>query len=279
MSAASDYGRVVVGVSATASLLAWSVRSAFALFYIALLAEVGWGCGAAAVGYSLSWLLLFILSPVASALYDRWGARVMVSLGGALLGAAPALSGQVATLWQYYLAFGVLGRGRHRGHPDARGGNREPLVRAIARRGDGRDQRRRVRERDRVLPGQHVAHRHVRLAHGVRRVRADRRCHHDPARGRALPRATGESEVAQCPGDHRVRLDARDRRPQRSVLGRVRDVGPRRDRLPNRDHAPGGVRRGSRLRARHDRVGVRSRWRAHGREQPRRRLAVGSLGT
>jgi MFS family permease len=103
------YGWVVVGVSATVNLLAWSVRSTFAVFYVALLGEFGWRRGDAALGYSLSWLLLLPFSPLAGRLSDRWGARILVPVGALLLGTALALTGQVTTLWQYYLAFGVVG--------------------------------------------------------------------------------------------------------------------------------------------------------------------------
>jgi OFA family oxalate/formate antiporter-like MFS transporter len=105
----SRYGWVVVGVSATVNLLAWSVRSTFAAFYVALLGEFAWRRGEAAIGYSLSWLLLLLFSPLAGWLYDRWGARLLVPVGGLLLGVALALTGQVTMLWQYYLAFGVFG--------------------------------------------------------------------------------------------------------------------------------------------------------------------------
>ena len=79
------------------------------MFYVALLGEFAWRRGEAALGYSLSWLLLLLFSPLAGLLYDRWGARLLVPAGGLLLGVALALTGQVTTLWQYYLAFGVLG--------------------------------------------------------------------------------------------------------------------------------------------------------------------------
>lgn len=81
------YGWAVVSVSATVNSLAWSVRSTFALFYVALLAEFGWARGEAAIGYSLSWLLLIVFSPLAGGLSDRWGARMTVALGGLILGA------------------------------------------------------------------------------------------------------------------------------------------------------------------------------------------------
>ena len=100
----SRCGWVVVGVSATVNSLAWSVRSTFAAFYVALLGEFAWRRGEAALGYSLSWLLLLVFSPLAGWLYDRWGARLLVPAGGLLLGTALALTGQVTTLGQDYLA-------------------------------------------------------------------------------------------------------------------------------------------------------------------------------
>ena len=104
-----SYGWIVAGVSATVNSLAWSVRSTFALFYVALLGEFGWGRGQAALGYSLSWLCLLVFSPLAGWLYDRWGARIMVPAGGLILGTALALTGQATAPWHYYVSLGVLG--------------------------------------------------------------------------------------------------------------------------------------------------------------------------
>ena len=103
------YGWIIVGLSALANALAWSVRSTFALYYVSLLDEFGWNRGEAAVGYSLSWLLILVFAPLAGRLSDMFGPRVVVPIGAMLLGAGLALTGRAQTLWEYYFYFGVLG--------------------------------------------------------------------------------------------------------------------------------------------------------------------------
>jgi MFS family permease len=99
----------VVGVSTAVNALAWGVRSTFALFYVAMLEEFAWGRGPTALGYSLSWLGFVVFAPIAGWLSDRWGTRTAVAAGGVILGVALALTGQVTSLTQYYLCFGLLG--------------------------------------------------------------------------------------------------------------------------------------------------------------------------
>jgi MFS family permease len=99
----------VVGVSTAVNALAWGARSTFALFYVAMLEEFAWGRGPTALGYSLSWLGFVVFAPVAGWLSDRWGTRTVVTGGGVILGVALALTGQVTSLAQYYLCFGILG--------------------------------------------------------------------------------------------------------------------------------------------------------------------------
>ncbi len=100
---------MVVGVSTAVNALAWGVRSTFALFYVAMLGEFAWGRGPTALGYSLSWLGFVFFAPIAGWLSDRWGTRTVVAGGGVILGVALVLTGQVTSLTQYYLCFGILG--------------------------------------------------------------------------------------------------------------------------------------------------------------------------
>ena len=104
-----SYRFIVLAASTAANTLAWGVRSTFALFYVAMLGELAWGRGPTALGYSLSWLCFVVFAPVAGWLYDHWGARTVVPIGGLLLGLALALTGQATSLMPYYLCFGVLG--------------------------------------------------------------------------------------------------------------------------------------------------------------------------
>src|SRR2546427_697449 len=103
-----SYRWIVLGVSTAVNALGWAARSTFALFYVAILQEFAWGRGATALGYSLSWLCFVVFAPLAGWLHDRWGAPTVVTTGGVALGVALALTGQVTSLTQYYLCFGIL---------------------------------------------------------------------------------------------------------------------------------------------------------------------------
>ena len=278
----SQYGWVVVAVSAIVNSLAWSVRSTFSAFYVALLGEFAWRRGEAALGYSLSWLLLLVFSPLAGWLYDRWGARLLVPAGGLLLGAALALTGRVTTLWQYYLAFGVLGgagiaciqipaaaivsrwfvrsRGAAMGVISAGASASAiifyPLNTYLI-----------------VVFGWRTALAIFGLLVAVVTIPLAAFLYRDPPEN-----VEGQAGDCRSDADGRRRLDPRQGAPQRPVLGGVRDVGVRGDRLPDRDDPPGRARSRARLQRRHARVGVWTGWRVHGRGERDRRRPLGSLG-
>lgn len=102
------YGWVVAGVAASTNGLAWSVRSTFSLFYAAMLLDLGWSRAETALGYGLSWLCMIVFSPLVGHLFDRFGSRVVVPVGGAALGLGLALSGIITQPWQYYVLYGVV---------------------------------------------------------------------------------------------------------------------------------------------------------------------------
>src|SRR5260370_26809540 len=99
---------MVVAVSTAVNALAWGVRSTFALFYVAMLAEFAWGRGPTALGYSLSWLGFVFFAPIAGWLSDRWGTRTVVAGGGVILRVAPRLTGPVTPPTQDHPCFLIL---------------------------------------------------------------------------------------------------------------------------------------------------------------------------
>jgi hypothetical protein len=96
MSEPGAYRWIVVGVSTAVNALAWGARSTFALFYVAMLEEFAWGRGPTALGYSLSWLCFVVFAPAAGWLYDRWGARTVVTMDGYLRSAPWSQSSELA---------------------------------------------------------------------------------------------------------------------------------------------------------------------------------------
>lgn len=102
------YGWRIAAVACLVNAFAWSTRASFAAVYAAMLQDLGWSRTQAVLGYALSWLALVPGSPLAGWLYDRFGPRLVVLLGGLALALGVALTGRAATPLQYYLSYGGL---------------------------------------------------------------------------------------------------------------------------------------------------------------------------
>lgn len=89
--------------------LGYGVRYSFSVIFTSLLEQFQWSRSATAAMVSFHILAYGITAPIAGTLVDRLGARKTMGLGAVLLalGAATSALGS-ATLWHYYLSFGVL---------------------------------------------------------------------------------------------------------------------------------------------------------------------------
>ena len=245
---AGSYRWVVVGVSTAVNALAWGGRSTFALFYVALLEEFGWGRGPTAAGYSLSWLCFVVFGPLAGRANGRDDRRLASRRGLRADGS-------------YHVAHAVLRvfrrhrRRRDRRHDHSVDGHCHTLVRPIARHGDGNPQRRECGQRSRVVSSDSVAHRDGRLAHGLRRLWRRYRGRHGIARAslsgpswqRRVPeRPEGRNGRALPDWGPRCRgLDAPASAAERAPLGGVRHDLARGHRLPDHGDSSGRSRGGS----------------------------------
>ena len=80
----------------------------YPVFFVAFLAEFGWGRAQASLAYSASLLLSGASSPLVGTLVDRVGPRRLVLLGGVALALGLALSAGVSSLWHLVALYGVV---------------------------------------------------------------------------------------------------------------------------------------------------------------------------
>lgn len=102
------YGWVVL--AAAFVIITLSIGTLFTLGVFLKPIEDGMGWSRSSIGAIglLNWIVMGLGGIVAGYLSDRLGTRVVVLVGGALLGLGLVLSSQVREIWQFYLTFGVM---------------------------------------------------------------------------------------------------------------------------------------------------------------------------
>ena len=99
---------IVLAAVTIALLASAGVRATFGVYIKPIEAEMGWSRGALSFAAALSLLLLGASGPFAGRLADRWGARRVIVIALALLGVGGVALAFVRSLWQFYLAVGVV---------------------------------------------------------------------------------------------------------------------------------------------------------------------------
>lgn len=84
---------------------------AFSLFVTPLQHELGWGRGDVMAGFTIFFLMTGFVAPQAGRLVDRGGARLVMCAGAVITGIGFLLLHSMSTLWQYYLAYAIVGLG------------------------------------------------------------------------------------------------------------------------------------------------------------------------
>ena len=102
------YGWVVLTVCVTVIAVISPVIPSFSLFYVAVLKDFAWNRGSMAMAMSIHLVLTGAASPLAGALIDRFDPRRVMPFGALITGVALIWLSRGATLWHFYLAFGVL---------------------------------------------------------------------------------------------------------------------------------------------------------------------------
>ena len=102
------YGWIVVAAGMVASCVGFGAMLSLAVFLQPMSESMGWSRGGISTAALLNWISMGLGSFLWGALSDRFGARTVVALGGALAGLGFVAGSQTATLGQFQLVFGIL---------------------------------------------------------------------------------------------------------------------------------------------------------------------------
>jgi MFS family permease len=102
------YGWVVVGCAFTVLCVAYGIQFSFGVFMPEISKDTGWGRDSLSWPYALYVFLYSALGAVTGRFTDRWGPRVVITVGGCLLGIGIILTSRVQVEWQMYLSFGII---------------------------------------------------------------------------------------------------------------------------------------------------------------------------
>jgi MFS family permease len=102
-----SYGWVVVGAAAVIVCMGLGAMFSLAVFVTPIEETMRWSRSGISTIALINWLAMGVGSFVWGTLSDRFGTRIVVLAGGAMLGLGLVLSSQVGALWQLYVTFGV----------------------------------------------------------------------------------------------------------------------------------------------------------------------------
>ena len=105
------YGWIIVTAGFLVSIITYGGGFSFGVFLTPFRESFGWTSAAVSVAYSLSMFFYAGLAIFAGWGVDKYGPKKITMLGGLLLGLGLLLTSRVNTLWQLYVAYGLIGTG------------------------------------------------------------------------------------------------------------------------------------------------------------------------
>jgi len=102
------YGWRIVAACSLIGLLASSARFSFTIYLPVLLDDLGWTRATLGFGFTLGYWVSAVTSLAVGLVVDRYGARVVMTLGGAVILAGLVFASTMSSVWEFYLYYGVI---------------------------------------------------------------------------------------------------------------------------------------------------------------------------
>jgi MFS family permease len=102
------YGYIILALCFINMVVMRGVNGSFSVYYLALLENFSWSHSDGASIASVNFLVYALAAPFVGFAFDHFGPRVLMPLGGALVGVGFLLSGFGNSLWQMYFSYGLI---------------------------------------------------------------------------------------------------------------------------------------------------------------------------
>lgn len=102
------YGWWIVIACSMIGLLSISSRFSFTMFFPTLIDDLGWTRAALGFGLTLHMWVHAISAIVAGYFVDKYGARIIMCLGGLFILVGLSFTSTMTKVWQFYLYYGVI---------------------------------------------------------------------------------------------------------------------------------------------------------------------------
>ena len=102
------HGYIILALCFVNMVVMRGVNGSYGVYYLALLEEFSWTHSDDASVASINFLVYALAAPFVGLAFDRFGPRVLMPVGGALVGMGLLLSGFGNSLWHLYLSYSVV---------------------------------------------------------------------------------------------------------------------------------------------------------------------------
>ncbi|NRP70727.1 putative MFS-type transporter YhjX [Ensifer psoraleae] len=103
----SSYRWVIVAAGGLLGCIAIGAMFSLPVFLVPISRDTGWSVTGVSSAMTIGFVAMALASMIWGTLSDRWGPRVVVSIGSAVLAAALALASQATSLIEFQLVFGL----------------------------------------------------------------------------------------------------------------------------------------------------------------------------